>query len=82
MALAHVCSACGEPWPPGVWLREGSMCKACRTEIEVTQASAWAVRACAECGLKFKPRQTTAVYCSAACKQRAYRSRLRAVILG
>lgn len=33
------------------------------------------VATCAGCGAEFKPARSTAVYCSSACRQRAYRKR-------
>ena len=41
----------------------------------IDAASARETRSCASCGQAFKPARTDAVFCSAACRQRAYRRR-------
>jgi hypothetical protein len=41
------------------------------------KAEAWAARPCEVCGVEFEPGQPSARYCSASCRQAAYRARRR-----
>jgi hypothetical protein len=54
----------------------------CRESVYNANARRWhrrpvQKRACSTCGEQFTPKRTDALYCSAACKQKAYRVNLR-----
>jgi protein-arginine kinase activator protein McsA len=63
-----------------------SLCSGeCRVKYNNTLQNRWRVsrrqsRPCPHCGETFQPVRADSVYCSAACKQAAYRSRVRADI--
>lgn len=48
-----------------------------RAVLAAELAHAAAPRACASCGQEFTPSRDDGVYCSNACRQKAYRRRLR-----
>lgn len=53
-------------------------CKRCEVDYysrEQRLARALDPRPCVECGETFQPKRKDAMYCGAACKQRAYRKR-------
>jgi predicted nucleic acid-binding Zn ribbon protein len=50
-----------------------------RTQAKRVKAN---LRQCTVCGRTFEPRQSNAVTCSSACRQKAYRQRKRTIAAG
>jgi hypothetical protein len=77
-------ACCGHgAWPPYATLTNGFCLVGKALEIYLEKVARMKrfremhhkPQACAECGISFHPKRTDARYCSAACKQRAYRNR-------
>ena len=83
---SHSCLACGRPlfiWRRGVQCADycSHGCQLDAANARRRQRSATrrgAQRRCVICGEAFTPKRTDSEYCSAACKQAAYRQRLKA----
>jgi hypothetical protein len=76
------CEQCGRPlhWSGRVAILSNFVCSwECRRRAywgdRYEPRPAPKGRACADCGKRFYPKRTDAKFCSAACKQRAYRAR-------
>jgi len=67
------CEHCGTTMMWGNYTR---CCNRCyQRHLRATRAAQRPAHICA-CGKQFKPKRSDTIYCSAACKQRAYRQRV------
>jgi hypothetical protein len=79
------CEQCGKPWPgfgADLSKRRRFCSSRCAAAARRQRQRKWRddpePRECGGCGSEFRPKRRDAMYCSVACKQRAYRRRTTA----